>query len=1005
MSRKSRPGAAFGLLQRAATNEPDNAEVQVEWAAILPMVGRIADAKEAARRGLKLLPGNERALLALCDASQSAEDAGQTRQYIEQLQKQDQDRASYHLALGMIDARETNLAAAETELNQARSMDPKSSLAYVGLARLSEMHHNLKGADQAYKTAVELAPLRSPVRMMYAEFQARTGATNQARQGMMELIRQAPDYLPPPFFLMKLAYSEGNYEECKSYISQVLAHDPNNYDALLMKADVSMGRQDGKQAVADFEYLMAQYPKDPRPQVPYQLASAYLLSGNRTKALSNLNRALELDTNFVPAKLMLAELNLRQGNSAAAIFLLTPLTEQTNLPPAVIVPASLTLALSYLIQKSPDQAVAIYRRVEEAFPQEPQIPFLEGQAWVTTDKLVEARAAFEKSLAINSDYLPSLEGLVNLDLAESRYATALERVKQQMDKNPKAPLPWLLQAEIHVKQKENAAARADLEKVIDLDSKLPLPYLMLAKLYLDQHQQKQALDKLNALINLTNSVPALMEIGIIHTQLGEYELARQAYEKLLEVDPHFAGALNNLAYLYSEHCNDLDKAYKLAEKDRELAPYDPYAADTLGWILYKRHDYERALALLLESMDKQPADADVHYHVGMAHYMLGEEESAKLNLKFALSQKNFDGTNEARLRLRILELDPKTASAAERAELEEQIGKDSADPVALVRLAGIQEHDGAFEKAAATYEKEIKQTPQNARAIIRLALLDATKLNQAGKGLDLAKTAHTLAPDDPYISATLGRMLFQARDYPYARSLLEAAARLLPAQPDLLHDLAWAYFGVGQVAEAQDAMQRAMQTGAPFDQLDDAKQFLDMMSAFKNPDQPQAVARVQQVLQTNADYAPALMALGRVQEHLGQGKEAERTCEKVLAAYPLFLPAIRQLAILYAQDGGNDSKAYSYAAKAASAYPGDEDVAKVIGMVEYRRKDYAKSLRSLDQSVRKKGDDAELFWYMGMDYYELKQSAEAKKALKQAVDLKLPAKLDAEARRVGLLQQ
>ena len=365
---------------------------------------------------LKLLPGNEKALVALCDASRSAEDAGQTRHYIEQLQKQDQDRASYHLAFGLIDARETNLVAAESELNKARSMDPKSSLVYVGLARLSEIHNDLKGADQAYKTAVELAALRSPVRLMYAEFQARTGATNQARQSMMELIRQAPDYLPPSLFLMKLAYAEGNYEECKSCISQVLAHEPNNYDALLMKADVSMAKKDGKQAVADFEYLMAQYPKDPRPQVPYQLASAYLLSGNRAKALSSLNRSLELDTNFIPAKLMLAEMNMRQGNSAAAIFLLTPLIKQTNLPPAATVPAGLILAQSYLIQKSPDQAIAIYRRMEAAFPKEAQISFLEGQAWTTADKPVEARAAFEKSLAINSDYLPSLEELVNLDL-------------------------------------------------------------------------------------------------------------------------------------------------------------------------------------------------------------------------------------------------------------------------------------------------------------------------------------------------------------------------------------------------------------------------------------------------------------------------------------------------------------------------------------------------------------------------------------------------------------
>jgi tetratricopeptide (TPR) repeat protein len=1007
-AKEGRPAAAFALLQWAATNEPNNAEVQIELASILPMAGRIADAKRSALRALQLLPGNERALLALCDTIRGAEDAEQTRHAIEQLQKQDQDRASYHLAFGMIDARETNLAAAESEFNKARSMDPKSCFVYVGLAKLSEIHKNLKGADESFKTAVDLAPLRSLVRIMYAEFQAQTGATNQARQSMMDLIGKAPDYLPPALFLMKLAYAEGNYEECTSCISRVLAHEPNNYDALLMKADVSMAKKDGKQAVADLEYLMAQYPKDrpPPPLVPYQLAAAYLLSGNRAKAMSSLSHCLELDTNYIPAKITISDLNMRQGNSVAAISILTPLLKQTNLLPTAAIPASLILAQSYLIQKSPAQAIAIYRGLAASYPKEAQIPFLEGQAWLTANNLVDARAAFDKSFALNPDYVPALEELVNLDLRESRVADALQRVKAQIDKNPKAPVPWLLQAQIHIQQKENAQAQSDLEKVIEMDPKLPLPYLLLARLYVNQNQQKQALDKLNTLINLTNSVSALMEMGMIHDQLREYDPARQSYEKLLSLDPRStnaltAGALNNLAYLYSEHFNDLDKAYQLAEKDRELAPYDPYVADTLGWILYKRHDFQRALALMQESMDKQPANAEVHYHVGMAHYMLGDEESARLNLKFALSKSDFEATNEVLRRLKILDLDPKTASASDRASLDNQIQTDPADPIALTRLAALQERDGDFKKAAATYANVIKVSPENARAIIRLAILDSTKLNEAQKGLDLAKNAHALAPDDPYISETLGRLLFQARDYPYARTQLEAAARLLPAQPDLLHDLAWAYFSVGQTAQAQDSMQRAVQTGVPFDKLNDAKQFLDMMAACNNPAQAQAAARVQQVLQADASYAPALMAWGLIQEQQGHGKEAEQSCEEVLAAYPLFLPATRLLSILYARDGNNDAKAYDYAVKAAPAFPDDADLAKVVGLVEYRRKNYAKSLQSLNQSALKKKDDAELLWYQGMDYYALKQTPEAKKALNQAVESKkLPSNLDAQARSV-----
>lgn len=998
--KEGRSSEALGYLLEAAKTEPDNAQTQIELASIWVMAGHAAEAKEAAQRALKLQPGDEKALLALCDVIHGPDEAAQTRHYIEQLQKQDHDRASYHLAFSMIDMHETNMVAAESELNKAKALDPKSSLVYVALARLSAFHNNRKGADEAYKTAAALAPPRSPAPILYAEFLAEIGETNQARDAMLALIRQTPDYLPPLLFMMKFSYVEHNYEECRSFISKVLDHEPGNYEALAMKGEVSLEKRDGKQAVADFTRLIALNPRSTRPQDQYELAQAYLLTGERPKAISALNRCLELETNFIPAKLGLASLDLQQGNPAAAIAILNQLLKQPRVPLPIVLTANLNLAEAYLRQDSADQAIAVYRRLEESLPKEAQIPYLEGQAGLAGNKLAEARAAFEKALALNPDFLPALEGLVRLDLFESRYPAALERVKKQLDKTPKAPLPWLLLAEIHVKQKENAQAQADLEKVIELDPKLPLPYLMLARLYVDEKQQKQALDKLNALVSLTNSVAAWMEIGMIHHELGEYAPARQSYEKILDLDSHFGGALNNLADLYSEHFNDLDRAYKLAEKARELYPYDPFVADTFGWILYKRHDYARALTLLQEGMEKQPNDPDVHYHVGMAHYMLGEETNARYNLKLALSKPDFEQTNEVLRHLKILDLDPQRATAADRAGLEKQIETDATDPVALVRLAAIEEQAGEFEKAGATYEKVIKQNPENARAMIRLAVLDSTKLNQARKGLDLAKSAHTLAPDDPYISETLGRMVFQAHDYAYALSLLQSAASLLPAQPDLLHDLAWAYFSVGNVAQARVSMQSALQTGVPFDKRNDASQFLDVTEVYSNPAQAQAAARVQQVLQADASYAPALMASGLVQEQQGQGKEAEQSYEKVLAAYPLFVPALRQLSILYARDGDNDAKASDYARKATVAFPDDADLAKAVGVVEYRRKNYTRSLQSLNQSAQKKPNDAELLWYQGMDYYALKQPGEAKKALERAVQLKLPANLDTEARRV-----
>ena len=67
-----------------------------------------------------------------------------------------------------------------------------------------------------------------------------------------------------------------------------------------------------------------------------------------------------------------------------------------------------------------------------------------------------------------------------------------------------------------------------------------------------------------------NNAPALMTLALVYERMQDYPKARDAYEKLLSIKPDFVPALNNLAYLYTEHLNDLDKAYELARKARDL---------------------------------------------------------------------------------------------------------------------------------------------------------------------------------------------------------------------------------------------------------------------------------------------------------------------------------------------------------------------------------------------------------------------------------------------------
>ena len=60
-----------------------------------------------------------------------------------------------------------------------------------------------------------------------------------------------------------------------------------------------------------------------------------------------------------------------------------------------------------------------------------------------------------------------------------------------------------------------------------------------------------------------------------------------AYEETMKYQPNHAGAANNLAWLYAESGQQLDRAWSLAEKARTLMPDDPNIMDTLAWVYYK----------------------------------------------------------------------------------------------------------------------------------------------------------------------------------------------------------------------------------------------------------------------------------------------------------------------------------------------------------------------------------------------------------------------------------
>jgi Flp pilus assembly protein TadD len=95
------------------------------------------------------------------------------------------------------------------------------------------------------------------------------------------------------------------------------------------------------------------------------------------------------------------------------------------------------------------------------------------------------------------------------------------------------------------------------------------------------------------------------------------------------------------------------------------------------------------------------------------------------------------------------------------------------------------------------------------------------------------------------------------------------------------------------------------------------------------------------------------------------------------------------LALAYARDPGNDTKALALAARAHRAFPQDAEVTKLLGILTYRQGNYSGAIAYLQDSARRLPHDAELLYYQGMARYRLKEFKESKASLQQALLLNL----------------
>ena len=980
------PVRAMPYLLKSRDLAPNDAAVRVRLALAYMSLQALPEAHKEAAAALAADPANGEALTLLVESATTPEEKEAARKAADAFPAPEAVEA--HLARAKFFVDENDAVRAEEAVTRALAVAPDSVRALAAAGSLRLALKDPEGAAQRFKQASEKAPARSPQRLQYADFLATQGKRDEARALLAEVCRQAPDYIPAWMMAARLAFSAEKPDEALKALDTLFGLDAENYPARLLQAQILVSKEDFAKAIDILEKLDQAHPR--QSTVKYQLGRTYLQSGDAEKAAEALREAVALAPNFPEAVFMLAQIDRRSGRTEAAIAALKGLLEKQP----KLVQAAVALADAYQESGRMDEAAAMMRQVAAAEPKNVEHALRLGLLLVQSGKTDEARTVVQKVLEVSPGNLTAIAQLVDLDLIARDFAAAEARVREVLDTTPDSAPAYLMRGRILTVQQSWEEAEKALEKALQLDPQLGSAQDLLVQVRRAGGKLPQAIEQAEAaLARNPDDAGLLRQTAVLHSESGGYAKAAEHYERLLKIRPTpDAFVLNNLATLYAVYLNQPERAYDLARQARGLRPgvgqaVTPEAkleaasiADTLGWLMYRRGEYPQALALLQEAAGPLAENAEVQYHLGLAAAAMGQDEAARKALTAAAAATaEFPGQAEARQQLALL--GGEAGGATPSAEIAGLLAKSPDDVVLQLRLAEAHEREKNFPQAAAAYAAVLGRNPALVVAARKLAELHAGPVPDPAKALEYARTARQLAPNDPRVAGVLGKLVFESGDHAFAYNLLREAGRAQGAEPAVVADLARAAYSLGKVEEARSAMQSALSAApdAPF--AAEAAAFLALTAPGGGAD----AAAADRALQQNPRDVPALMVRAAAQAAQKDPASAIASYEAVLAVYPSFVPAQKELALLLAADPGTRDRAFELAGQARKALPDDAEVADVLGRLNHHRKEHRLAVQLLSEAARTRPLGAESLRCLGLAQIALGDQKAGRESLTQAL--------------------
>lgn len=335
------------------------------------------------------------------------------------------------------------------------------------------------------------------------------------------------------------AIEKRDYASAEPLLQQVVAADPNNFQAWFDLGFVYNGLGNTQESIAAYRKSVAA-----KPDV----------------FESNLNLGL-----------MLA----KTGQPDAEQFL----RAATTLKPTAKVDeghARAWLSLAHVLENSkPDQAIEAYKQAAALEPKDPEPHLSAGLLLEKENHFADAEQEYNQALAIEPGSSDALTGLANIYMRGQRFADADPILRKLIAMHPENVPARLQLARILVVLGKTDDATAELQAALELDRGNSSVQSDLADLYIKSKKYDLAEAQYRRLLTANpNNAELHHGLGVVFLKERKYPEAQQELLTAVRLKPDFGPAYGDLATAADENKN-YELAIKAADARAKFLPEIP----------------------------------------------------------------------------------------------------------------------------------------------------------------------------------------------------------------------------------------------------------------------------------------------------------------------------------------------------------------------------------------------------------------------------------------------